>query len=114
MKCLFVVALAVGAFEAMAAALPDDPDLAARLLPAAFAAVFLLGAWAMWWRRSVLAASAIGVLLVLEVAFTPFYERTSVGDWIVQLAFAAAALVGIVAWIDVLRSRSTVRSAAPR
>src|SRR3954454_3142281 len=114
MKCLFAVALVAGGFEALAAAMPDSPDLGARLAPAAFAAVFLAGAWAMWSRRSMLAANAIGVLLVLEAAFTPFYARTSVSDWVVQLAFAAMALVGVVAWIDVLRNRSTVPVAARR
>jgi hypothetical protein len=54
------------------------------------------------------------VLLVLEVVFTPFYERTSVGDWVIQLAFAAMGLVGIVAWIDVLRSRPAVPVPVPR
>ena len=114
MKCLFVVAVAAGLFEAVATATPDDSGLVTRLVTGAFAAVFLFCAWAMWSRRSALAASAIGVLLVLEVAFTPFYERTSVGDWVIQLAFALVALVGVVAWVDVLRKRSTVRMAAPR
>jgi 4-hydroxybenzoate polyprenyltransferase len=114
MKCLFVVALAAGIFEAVTAAEPGPSGLVTRLVTGAFAAGFLLCAWAMWSRRSVLAASVIGVLLVLEVAFTPFYERTSVEDWVVQLAFAAVALVGIVAWIDVLRSRSTARVTASR
>lgn len=112
MKYLFAVSLVAGIFEAVAAAMPDSPDPGARLAPAAFAAVFLAGAWALWFRQSVLAASGIGVLLVLEVAFTPFYGRTSVSDWIIQLAFAAVALVGVVAWIDVLRRRAMVRAAS--
>lgn len=114
MKCLFVVALAAGLFEAVATATPDDSGVVAQLVTGAFAALFLFCAWAMWRRRSVVASSVVGVLLVLEVAFTPFYGRSSVGDWVVQLAFAAVGLVGIVAWIDVLRKRSTVRIAAPR
>jgi 4-hydroxybenzoate polyprenyltransferase len=114
MKCLFVVAVAAGGFEAVTAVTPDRSGLVTRLVTGAFAAVFLLCAWGMWARRSVLAASAIGVLLVLEVAFTPFYQRTSAGDWVIQLAFAAVGLVGIVAWIDVLRNRSTVRTVVPR
>jgi 4-hydroxybenzoate polyprenyltransferase len=114
MKCLVVVALATGAFEAGTAVAPGPSGVATRLFTGAFAAGLLLCAWAMWSRTSVLAASVIGVLLVLEVAFTPFYERTSVEDWVVQLAFAAVALVGVVAWTDVLRRRSTARIAAPR
>jgi peptidoglycan/LPS O-acetylase OafA/YrhL len=114
MKCLFVVALAAGIFEATSAAEPGPSGLATRLVTGAFAAGFLVCAWAMWERNSVLAASVIGVLLVVEFAATPFYERTSVSDWVVQLAFAAVALVGIVAWVDVLRGRSTHRIAAPR
>jgi hypothetical protein len=114
MKCLFVVALAAGVFEAVAAAEPGPPGLVTRLVTGAVAAGFLLCAWAMWSRSSVLAATVIGLLLVLEVASTPFYGRTSTGDWVVQLTFAAVAVVGIVAWIDVLRRRSTARIAAPR
>jgi hypothetical protein len=114
MKCLFVVALAAGLFEAVAAVTPDDSGLVTRLVTGAFAAGFLLCAWAMWSRSSVLAASVIGVLLVLEVAFTPFYGRTSVADWVIQLAFAVVALIGIAAWIDVMRKRSGDRIAAPR
>jgi hypothetical protein len=108
MKYLFAVALATGAFEAVAAATPDSPGLGPRLAPGIAAAVFLGCAWALWSRRSVLAANAIGVLLVVELAGTPFYGRTSVHDWVLQLGFAAVATVGIVAWIDVLRRRSTV------
>ena len=114
MKCLFAIALATGGFEAVAAVTPDSPGLGPWLAPAIAAAVFLGCAWALWSRQSVLAANAIGVLLVVELAGTPFYEKTSAHDWVLQLGFAAVAVAGIVAWIDLLRRRSTVPEEAGR
>jgi hypothetical protein len=105
MKCLFVVALIVGGFEAVSAATPDSPGLGPRLAPGIFAAVLLGCAWAMWARRSVAAATVAGVLLLIDVAGVPFYERTSVSDWFLQGGFAVVGIVGIVAWVNVLRER---------
>jgi hypothetical protein len=113
MKYLFAVALATGTFEALSAAWLNAPDVAGQVTAGVAAALLLTCAWVMWSRRSVLAASVIGLLLVVDVGSTPFYARTSWVDWVIQPAFVAVGLVGIVAWIDVLRRRSTVASAAP-
>lgn len=114
MKYLMAVAVFAGCFEAVAAATPDTPDLGARLLPALFAVVFLGCAWLLWSRRSVVAASVIGVFLVIDVAGTPFYGRTSVLDWVLQMGFAVIGIVGIIAWADVLRRRARVSVPAAR
>jgi hypothetical protein len=114
MKWLMAVAVFAGGFEAVAAATPDTPDLGARLLPAAFAAVFLGCAWLLWSRRSVVAASVIGLFLVVDVGFTPFYGRASVHDWVLQMGFAVIGIVGIIAWVDVLRRRTPVSVPAQR
>jgi hypothetical protein len=73
-------------------------------LAGVFAALMALCAWSMWTRRSIVASSGVGLLLLVDVGGTPFYERTSWLDWAVQLALVAVGLLGIVAWVNVLRS----------
>ena len=114
MTVLCLVAVAVGVFEAVAAATPDSSDAAARVVPGVWAALLLASAAVMWARRSVIAATVAGLLLLIDVAGVPFYGRTSWSDWVIQGAFAVVAVVGIVAWVNVLRSRSTVPVAASR
>jgi hypothetical protein len=111
MSTLFVVTVAVGALEALSAVWLNAPEVAGQLLAGAFAVVLLGCAWAMRARRSVLAASVAGVFLLVDLAGVPFYQRGSLGDWIIQGCFAAVAIVGVVAWIGVLRERRA-RSAA--
>jgi hypothetical protein len=112
MSVLFGVTTAAGAFEAVAAALPTSEDVAARAVPGVFAVILLLCAGAMWARRSVAAATVAGVLLLIDVAGVPFYERTSAADWVIQGAFAVVGIIGIVAWVKVLRERSGRLTAA--
>jgi hypothetical protein len=112
MSVLFGVATAAGVFEAVAAATPDSQDVMARALPGVFAVILLLCAGLMWTRRSVAAASVAGVLLLIDVAGVPFYQRTSVADWVIQGAFAVVGTIGIVAWVNVLRERPARLTAA--
>jgi hypothetical protein len=105
MSVLFAVTIAAGLFEAVAAALPDSGDVAERAVPGVFAVILLLCAGLMWARRSVAAATVAGVLLLIDVAGVPFYGRTSVTDWVIQGAFAVVGIIGIVAWVNVLRER---------
>ena len=105
MKYLFAVAVAAGAFEALSAVWLNAPDVVGQLLAGAFAAGLLLCAWAMRSRRSLGAASVIAVLLLLDVAGIPFYSRTSVSDWVVQLTFGLVGLVGLAAWVHLFRTR---------
>jgi hypothetical protein len=35
----------------------------------------------------------------------PFYTKSSWLDWVLQLGFGAVGLVGIIAWVTLLRSR---------
>ena len=106
MKYLFVVALVAGLFEAASVFFIEQP-----LAAAAFAAVFLGCAWALWARQSLVATVVVGLFLLVDVGAVPFYDRESAGDWVVQLGFAAVGLVGIVAAVQVLRSRG--RATAP-
>lgn len=105
MKYLFTVAVLAGTFEALSAVWLNAPEVAGQLLAAVFAVALLGCAWAMWRRRSLVAASVIGLVLLVDVAGVPFYTKTSWVDWVVQLAFGAVGLVGIVAWVGVLRGR---------
>ena len=107
MTTLFVVTVAVGALEAVSAVWLNAPEVAGQLLAGAFAVVLLGCAWFMQARQSAIAASVAGVLLLLDIAGVPVYERSSLGDWIVQGSFVLVAVVGIVAWVGVLRERRT-------
>jgi hypothetical protein len=105
MKYLFTVTLLAGLFEAASAFMIETP-----LAAAAFAVVFLGCAWALWARKSVVATVVVGLFLLVDVGAVPFYARHSVGDWVVQLAFAAVGLVGLAACVQVLRARPARRS----
>jgi hypothetical protein len=105
MKYLFVVAVAAGVFEALSAVWLNAPSVAGQILAGAFALVLLGCAWAMQARRSFVAASVIAVLLFVDVAGVPFYTKTSAADWIIQMVFGLVGLVGLAAWVQVLRSR---------
>jgi hypothetical protein len=112
MTVLCAVAIAVGGLEAVAAATPDSPDVGAWLLPGVWAVLLLTSAGVMWARRSVVAATVAGVLLLIDVAGVPFYGRTSAADWVIQGLFAVVGIIGIVAWVNVLRERSARLTAA--
>lgn len=109
MKYLFAVAVFAGAFEALSAVWFNAPNLAGQIMAGAAALLFLGSAWAMWARQSLAAASVIGLLLVLDVGGVPFYGKDSWVDWVVQLGFGAIGLVGIIAWVALLRSRGSRR-----
>jgi hypothetical protein len=103
MTVLFVVATAVGVFELLAAVWMNAPDRAGQLFAGVVALAFLGSAWALWARRSVVAAVVAAVLLLVDVAGVPLYERTSATDWVIQGSFAAVGIVGIVAAVNVVR-----------
>jgi hypothetical protein len=105
MKYLFVVAVAAGLFEALSAAWLNAPDRTGQVLAGIFAVGLLGCAWAMWARRSLTAATVVGLLLLMDVAGVPFYEKNSVSDWVVQLAFGLVGVIGLVAWFQVVRHR---------
>jgi len=105
MKYLFAVAVFAGGFEAVSAVWLNAPDGTGQALAGVFSLLLLGCAWAMRSRRSLVAASVIGVLLLVDAGGVPFYAKGSWVDWIVQLGFGAVGLVGIVAWVHVLRHR---------
>jgi hypothetical protein len=106
MAVLCGVTVAAGAIEVVAAvSSSDSADVAGRVVPGAFALVFLVCAGAMWATGSVAAAVVAGVLLLIDVVGVPFYEHDSWSDRLVQGAFAVLGIVGIVACGAVLRER---------
>ena len=110
MTVLFAAASAVGVFELLAAVWMNAPDRAGQLSAGVFAVLFLGCAWALWARRSIVAAVVVGVLLLADVAGLPFYERTSVQDWVMQGLFGVVGIAGIVAAVNVVRERRARRS----
>lgn len=105
MKYLFAVAVFAGAFEALSALWFNAPNLAGQVTAGLFATLFLACAWMMWSRRSLAAATVIGLLLLIDVAGVPFYTKSSWSDWVIQLTFGLIGAVGVIAWINVLRGR---------
>jgi len=105
MRYLFAVALFAGGFEALSAAWLNAPNVAGQVVAGVAAAVFLGCAWAMRSRGSFAAASVITVLLLVDVAGVPFYEKSSAADWLVQLGFGVIGLLGLIAWVSLLRGR---------
>lgn len=66
-----------------------------------FAALFIGGLLlTRRWRRT--GVVAIGVLSLFEAAAVPMYDRTSALEWTLQLAAAAAGVIGAAAAIAVL------------
>lgn len=113
MKYLFVVAGAAGIFEALSAVWLNAPNMAGQITAGAFAIGLLGCAWAMWTRQSFVAASVIALLLLIDVAGVPFYTRTSAADTAIQLTFALIGVIGLVAWVQLLRNRRRHRIAQP-
>ncbi len=111
-KYLFAVAIFAGTFEVVSAVWLIAPNVAGQVTAGIFGAVFLACAWAIWARQSFAAATVIGLFLLVDVAGVPFYTKSSWVDWVVQLGFGAVGLVGIVAWVNVLRSRRRNLAAA--
>jgi hypothetical protein len=105
MKYLFVVAVAAGVFEALSAIWFNAPNLAGQILAGIFAVGLLGCAWAMWAKNSITAATVIAVLLFIDVAGIPFYSKNSATDWAIQLTFGLIGIIGLAAWVQILRSR---------
>jgi hypothetical protein len=103
MKYLFAVAVFAGAFESFATFNSDG--LMSGLVTAVFAVVFLACAWALWARHSIVATVTVGLFLLVDVGGVPFYQKSDLTDWVVQLVFGAIGVVGIVACVNVFRER---------
>lgn len=110
MKYLYAVALLTGGFEVVAAAWLND-GVAGRGLAAVFAVALLGCGWLIRRHHSVGAASVVGVLLLVELLGLPFYARASASDWVVQIGFGVASLVGVIAWVQVLLHHRQLRPA---
>jgi hypothetical protein len=74
-----------------------------------FAVLFAL-AW-LWLRRGgITPVVVLALLLAIELAGLPFYERSDVDDWIVQAAFFVIGVAGLVAAAAVIREHLRTRS----
>ena len=105
MKYLFAVAVFAGAFEALSAVWFNAPHVAGQIAAGVFAALLLACAWMMWSRRSLVAATVIGLLLLSDVAGVPFYAKSSWSDWVIQVTFGLIGAVGVIAYVNILRSQ---------
>jgi hypothetical protein len=109
MTVLSAVALVFGLLELLSAAWLNAPDRAGQLFAGVFGVFFLGCAWVLRARRSVVVAVVVGVLLFVEVGGIPFYERSSVHDWVVQGLVGVVGIIGIVAAVNVVRERRLAR-----
>jgi hypothetical protein len=98
-KILGWVALAFVVTEVVSAFFIEFPVAAI-----VFAALFLVG-WFLLRRDGLSGVILVGVLLVIELAAIPFYEREDTDDWIVQGVALVLSLVGIVAAVGALWRR---------
>lgn len=103
---IFLTALIVAGFIELAMIPVIDVPAAAAL----FAIGFLAIAWSCY-RHMRTAPAVIGILLlILDGGGTPFYQRTTWVDWLVQMTFAALCLTGVVSGVLAVRTHRRVRS----
>jgi hypothetical protein len=79
------------------------------ILTLGFALLYIAGAF-LAGRSSWIGLILLAVLFTMDFAFVPFYERSSIGDWLFQGSYALFNLVGLIATIVVLVKRRRVRS----
>lgn len=104
-RLLVAAALSMMALEVIDAFAIDVP--AAALV---FAVLF--GAGALWFhrRRGIAAVILLTLLFAVEVVGIPFYDRTGVSDWLMQLAAGAVSATGLAAAVAVLVRRERRRT----
>jgi hypothetical protein len=105
-RTLTVAAVAMGLLEAFMLFVIEVP--AAALV---FAVLFLAGAAWFARRGAVAAAAALALLFAVELLGVPFYERSGVADWLVQLTAAALSAVGLAAAVAVIARGRTPQAA---
>jgi hypothetical protein len=72
---------------------------------APFALLFLGGAWWYARRGGIAVPILLALMFAVEVAGVPFYSRTSLSDWIVQIAGGAVSAAGLVAAVALVARR---------
>ncbi|MEP7191263.1 MAG: hypothetical protein ABI903_00175 [Actinomycetota bacterium] len=65
-----------------------------------------------WDNKLVESLCRLALFLLVEVAGVPFYTKSSPADWVVQLVFGVIGLLGLVAWVSLLRGRRRALVAA--
>jgi hypothetical protein len=90
----------------------DSSTSDALILTVAFALLYIAGAFFAG-RNSWIGLVLLAVFFTMDFVFVPFYERSSIGDWVFQGSYALFNLVGLIATVIVLvkrrRGRSRVR-----
>jgi hypothetical protein len=104
-KILGWIALAFVVVEVVSAFFIEVPVAAL-----VFAALFLIG-WLLLRRGGLFGVLLVGVLLVIELAGLPFYERKDTDGWILQGVAFVLGVVGIVAAVGALWRRPRALSA---
>jgi len=80
-----------------------------------YAVLLLIGA-ALSLRGHISGLILVGLLFIPEFVFVPFYERSSVSDWLIQGSVGVMALIGLLAVGCALwdrRRRSVRRDSTP-
>jgi hypothetical protein len=108
---LFATGVVAGAVELVDAWTLGN--LTGTLMALAVGALFV-GLAATWRRtRSRAAAGGLAVLFALELSMVPMFDRASLSDWVVQLAFASLSLAGLGPALVVLATRTRRRDQVP-
>jgi hypothetical protein len=87
----------------------DSSTSDALIVTVGFALLYIAGAFFAG-RNSWIGLVLLAVLFTTDFVFVPFYERSSIGDWVFQGSYALFNLVGLIATITVLAKRHRVRS----
>jgi hypothetical protein len=91
-RILVATSVAAGLIELALATIIEVPAAALT-----FGALFLLAALWIHRRRAIAPVVVVGLAFLLELVGLPVYDRTSVSDRVIQIAFGALSLVGLLA-----------------
>lgn len=108
-RLLVAITTLAGVFELTSVPFVNQPA-ASLTVGAGFLAT------AVWLNRGhgITAPVILGVLFLLELSGEPFYQRTTVTDWILQTSLAVVSITGLVAAIVLIKGRVSAGRAAAR
>jgi hypothetical protein len=87
----------------------DSSTSDALIVTIGFALLYIAGAFFAC-RNSWIGLVLLAVLFTADFVFVPFYERSSIGDWVFQGSYALFNMVGLIATVIVLAKRHRTRS----
>ena len=111
-RTLLVCAVIAGLFEVITG--PFLGNLPGILLATTFGIGFLAAGYFIWRGNSRIPAVVLGLLFLVEAMGTPFLEKESVADWVIQYSFGVLSLVGLTSAVMVLVHGGTARVPADR